>query len=63
MQKKNNCAYENHAEDARKVVIFATHVHEECRGRLPRAREVAELVGWKREGAGAHEFQSDYGGS
>ena len=59
----NNCAYENREEDARQVVTFATYVHETCRGRLPRAREVAELAGWKREGAGVHELQSDYGGS
>ena len=60
---KKNCAYENREEDARNVVIFATHVREECRGRLPRARDVAELAGWKREGAGVHESRSYYGGS
>ena len=62
-RKKNNCAYENREEDARNVVIFATHVRETCRDRLPRACEVAELAGWKREGAGVHESRSYYGGS
>ena len=43
--------YENRKEDARKVVIFATHVLEECGGLLPRFHDVADLAGWKSEDA------------
>ena len=50
-KQKNNCAYENREEDARNVVIFATHVRETCHGRLPRENDSAELAGWEREDA------------
>ena len=50
-EKKNNCANENREEDARKVVIFATHVLEKCGGELPREKDVAALAGWAHEGA------------
>ena len=50
-REKNNCAYENREEDARKVVIFATHVLEKCGGELPRKGDVAALAGWEHEDA------------
>jgi predicted RNA-binding protein len=37
--------------DSRRVRIFAKYVREECRGRLPRTNDLAELAGWEREGA------------
>jgi len=43
--------YENRKEDARKVVIFATHVLEKCGGELPRKDDVAALAGWEHEDA------------
>ena len=50
-ERKNNCAYENREEDARKVVIFAAYVLEECGGQLPRVHDVAALAGWEHEDA------------
>jgi len=43
--------YENRKEDARKVVIFAAYVLEECGGQLPRVHDVAALAGWEHEDA------------
>jgi hypothetical protein len=53
----SDCAYENRKEDARKVVILAKYVRETCDGELPRAREVAALAGWEREGAGVAQVR------
>jgi len=51
VRDRSDCAYENRTEDARKVVIFATHVLEKCGGELPRTNDVAALAGWEREDA------------
>jgi hypothetical protein len=51
VRDRSDCAYENREEDARKVVIFATHVLEKCGGELPRVHDVAALAGWEREDA------------
>jgi len=51
VRDRSDCVYENRTEDARKVVIFATHVRETCGGELPRKGDVAALAGWEREDA------------
>jgi len=51
VRDRSDRVYENRKEDARKVVIFATHVLEKCGGELPGDRDVAELAGWEREDA------------
>jgi hypothetical protein len=38
--------------DSRRVRILAKYVLEECDGRLPRKKDLAELAGWEREDAG-----------
>ena len=43
--------------DSRRVCILAKYVRETCDGELPRAREVAALAGWEREGAGVAQVQ------
>jgi hypothetical protein len=51
VRNHSELVYENRKEDARKVVIFATHVLETCHGELPQSHGVAELAGWKSEDA------------
>src|SRR6056300_2071315 len=43
--------------DSRRVRIFAKYVREECRGRLPRTNDLAELAGWEQEGAGVAQVK------
>ena len=51
VRDRSDCVYENREEDARKVVIFATHVLKKCGGELPRKNDLAALAGWEREDA------------
>ncbi len=57
VRDRSDCAYENREEDARKVVILATHVLEKCGGQLPRENDSAELAGWAHEDAGVAQVK------
>jgi len=52
-----HCGHCDVEGDSRRVRIFAAYVLETCGGELPRQRDVAELAGWKREGAGVAQVR------